>query len=263
MVTSNTQRQQKARQIEQELQKELLSIYRKIKPQLTTSKDFQLIKNRYQREVYQTIRQRVEQVHALGVQYVGERLQVNTFTSEKDVALIKRETDTLSDLFWKRINKDVEREDQRLLATTLVNNPNLPEDSPLPNITVKPSFDTAFFVAGVATVAATTALALATKSKAQQVLEDEKQKAEQILNSPQPKEQTADQEKETKKEIKKSEKIQKAKIRWYTQLDERVCPICRPLHGEEWDVDDPDIPTPGFNYNNGTHFNCRCYLKLV
>lgn len=39
---------------------------------------------------------------------------------------------------------------------------------------------------------------------------------------------------------------------WFTQLDERVCPICAPRHGqlrgEGWQIDPP------------AHPNCRCYL---
>ncbi len=46
--------------------------------------------------------------------------------------------------------------------------------------------------------------------------------------------------------------------RWFTQLDERVCPICGPLHGttrETWGGEFPDGPP--------AHPNCRCYLRVV
>jgi len=42
---------------------------------------------------------------------------------------------------------------------------------------------------------------------------------------------------------------------WYTAVDERVCPVCEPLHGlgqENWRLAAPDGPP--------AHPNCRCYL---
>lgn len=46
--------------------------------------------------------------------------------------------------------------------------------------------------------------------------------------------------------------------RWFTQLDERVCPICGPLHGttrETWGTQFPNGPQ--------AHPRCRCYLRVV
>lgn len=45
------------------------------------------------------------------------------------------------------------------------------------------------------------------------------------------------------------------KKRFRTQGDDKVCPICRPLNGNVYDVDDdsaPEIP-------NDLHIGCRCY----
>ena len=41
-----------------------------------------------------------------------------------------------------------------------------------------------------------------------------------------------------------------------TALDDKVCPICEPHEGEEFDIDDPDIVTPKL------HIGCRCRLLL-
>jgi len=46
---------------------------------------------------------------------------------------------------------------------------------------------------------------------------------------------------------------------WATEDDDRVCPICQELEGEQWSADDPDMPTPG----SDTHDSCRCRLDLV
>ncbi len=227
---NNTQRQTRVRQLEQELQRKLLSYYRKIKPELAQTTDFNTIKRKYERQVYDTIRQSVQQVHSLGIEYVGQKLNQTVFVTETDVQTIKQETDDLSALFWKRINKDFERERDRDFVIGILKDPLLPPEAK-PPLQVKPPFDTTFFVAGVATVAATTALAIATKQKATQLIDTAKQK--------------------------------NAKMKWFTKLDERVCYICRPLHGREWDVGDPDIPTPGRNYSGDTHFGCRCEVLLV
>jgi len=40
------------------------------------------------------------------------------------------------------------------------------------------------------------------------------------------------------------------KVIWYTAMDERVCPVCGPLNGQEFELDQiPPIPA---------HPQCRC-----
>ena len=46
---------------------------------------------------------------------------------------------------------------------------------------------------------------------------------------------------------------------WTTQEDEKVCPICEELDGEQWTIDDPDLQQPP----DDTHDNCRCYLDII
>lgn len=51
---------------------------------------------------------------------------------------------------------------------------------------------------------------------------------------------------------------------WVTAEDERVCPICLPLHGLHWEITDPNMLIPGSEYDGGsTHLQCRCRLVLV
>lgn len=45
---------------------------------------------------------------------------------------------------------------------------------------------------------------------------------------------------------------------WITELDFKVCPICRPIHGRTWKVGDPLILQPP----RDSHPNCRCRLLL-
>jgi len=49
------------------------------------------------------------------------------------------------------------------------------------------------------------------------------------------------------------------KVKWVTQHDERVCPICNELDGRIWSIDDPSLQSPP----DDTHENCRCELEPV
>lgn len=42
--------------------------------------------------------------------------------------------------------------------------------------------------------------------------------------------------------------------KWLTSLKSNVCPICRPLHGRIFNIDDPNAPMP----TSSTHPNCNC-----
>ena len=55
----------------------------------------------------------------------------------------------------------------------------------------------------------------------------------------------------------------KRKLVWITEQDAKVCQICRPLHGQEWDEDDPFMKKPGPDTEGGdTHHRCRCRLLI-
>ena len=94
----------------------------------------------------------------------------------------------------------------------------------------KPDLDTESFMRQTATSMASAGLALATVAKTAEVID-------QVVGQPQ--------------------------LKWHTQADEKVCPICAPLDGTVYDYNDPSIPTPGQNGPGGTHSNCRCYLDMV
>lgn len=56
------------------------------------------------------------------------------------------------------------------------------------------------------------------------------------------------------------------KKRWQTAMDEKVCPICGPLHGMEVGVDENGFTTEAFGmglYGPPAHVNCRCWLLPV
>lgn len=47
------------------------------------------------------------------------------------------------------------------------------------------------------------------------------------------------------------------RVQYLTAMDEKVCPICRPLHGRVWPVGSPEVRQPPL------HPNCRCDLVPV
>lgn len=53
------------------------------------------------------------------------------------------------------------------------------------------------------------------------------------------------------------------KVRWVTVMDERVCPICEPLHNQEKQING-NFDSASFNgLRPPAHVNCRCFLEEV
>lgn len=46
-------------------------------------------------------------------------------------------------------------------------------------------------------------------------------------------------------------------VKWLATLDTKTCPICGPMDGKVFDVDDPSLPQPPL------HWGCRCKLSPV
>lgn len=59
-------------------------------------------------------------------------------------------------------------------------------------------------------------------------------------------------------------KLGKKKWRWITQLDERTCPVCRPLHNKTVEIGKPFTTHRGQPIlNSPIHPNCRCGTEVV
>lgn len=219
----------------EEIQKALASVYLKlfaeIKKDPNYPADITFLKNAYNRKVYDASRQAITKVFTEAQSYVGRQLKVETFMADRDMALIKEESDRAVFTFWTRLQADATREQEiqqqqnRIVAT---------------QERTKESFDTAFYLNNAAMIATTGALAISTLSKTDQIVKDP--------------------ELDTKK----------PKIIWRAQQDEKTCQRlpngdlgCAFLDGQEWEYDSPDIPVPGRLGPNGTHPQCRCYLELT
>jgi hypothetical protein len=215
-----------------DIQKALANVYINLYKEIKKSADYPsfttLLKQKYNRKVYDSSRKAISTVFAEGHRYVGSRLSVETFQSDSDTILIKQETDKAVEMFWTRLAADASRE--REIASA---NQRLILNEP------KQEFDTLFYMANAAMIATTGSLALSTLSKTKQLIDDD--------------------ELETKT----------PKIKWVARQDEKTClrlpnggEGCAFLDGQEWEVDDSEIPVPGRLGPNGTHPNCRCYLSL-
>lgn len=56
---------------------------------------------------------------------------------------------------------------------------------------------------------------------------------------------------------------ERAQKMWITAHDERVCPICGPLHGQKVLVGEQFVTKEGSFWTPGLHPNCRCVVRLI
>jgi hypothetical protein len=55
----------------------------------------------------------------------------------------------------------------------------------------------------------------------------------------------------------------KAQKMWITAKDERVCPVCGPLHGQKAGINEQFRTAEGLFWTPGLHPNCRCVVRLI
>jgi HK97 family phage portal protein len=53
------------------------------------------------------------------------------------------------------------------------------------------------------------------------------------------------------------------RVEWTTVVDERVCPVCGPLHGVRTDLGQPFTHPNGTQYSIPAHPGCRCFIRGV
>jgi Phage Mu protein F like protein len=205
-----------------------LALYKEIKKNENYPSSTILLRQQYNRKVYDSTRKAITQVFAEGHHYVSTRLRVETYQSDTDTTLIKQETDKAVASFWIRLDADATRE----MDITAARNRLIVTEEPN-------EFDTKFYLTNASMIATTGALALSTLSKTKQV--------------------ASDPELDVKKPKIRWVAMQDEKT--CTRLPNGG-QGCAYLDGQEWDHDDPTIPVPGRLGPNGTHPNCRCYLDL-
>jgi hypothetical protein len=214
------------------IQKALANVYLSLYKEIKKDPDYPLIplllRQKYSRKVYDATRKAISQVFGEGHNYVSRALNVETYQSDSDTILIKRETDKSVNLFWTRLDADAgrEREIQSAQSRLIITEQ-------------KDEFDTEFYLENAAMIATTGALAISTLSKTKQLVDDPELPTEKP------------------KIIWRAQQDEKTCLR----LPDGS-PGCAFLDGQEYEIDDPDIRVPGRMGPNATHANCRCYLEL-
>ena len=222
---NRTKTSQEARKVEDQLAKDLEKEYKKVMADPSNAKDIGLLQRKYGPEVEKVIRGAVQKLYLIGSDYVTKTLDTTAFITTRDLDNIKKQVGIASDAFWKRISNAIHKSQFTIIPKTAqVGDPTvedafgLSEDAPPES---DPAADTAF----LATLIATSILALSTLTKLDQLPAGEV----------------------------------KRKLVWVTEQDAKVCPICMGLQGQEWDEGDSNLPIPG---PDSSHYNCRCRLML-
>ena len=220
---NRTKTSQAARKVEDQLAAALEKEYKKITSDQNKN-DIGTLQRKYGPEVEQIIRAAVQKLYLIGSDYLTKSLDTTAFITTKDLDNIKKAVTRFSEAFWKRISNAVHKSEFTMIPkTAAVGDPTvedpfgLSEDAPPES---DPATDTAF----LATLIATSILALSTLAKLDQLPSDTEQPR---------------------------------KLVWVTEQDDKVCPICQGLQGQEWEEGQAPIPGP-----DSSHYNCRCRLML-
>lgn len=215
----------------------------------------------YEPVIKETFRNHIEKIYRIGSEYVTSSLHKQPFYTVKDISNIVSITDKSIESFKKIIEKnllrnrdisysDIQQElyDQINLEIQgnfgiTKNNPiqilqsNITKPKPLsPKKQIKNHIETTSFLS----------MNVATMEKAKQVIDQ--------INIPlffkgQP--EDAVLQRFARQQILPA-------IVWVTKRDEMVCPICRPMNGLIFRMDDLNIPIPPIF----SHSNCRCRIFL-
>ncbi len=216
------QREQQARQIEEEVKVHLNDLVNSIAAE--QSNDISVIQRNYSMEVEYVIRASATSAYIVGLNYVGgtkKRLH-HMFLTVMDVEKIKTLTNEFTNIFWRRMFAVLHQKDtvQNILkqarfshrSTLTLNN----------------------LVTSLATKIVTKAIAVATVAKVNALRSLPESRA-----------------------IKSAQAVET--LVWTTQHDELVCPLCSSLDNMEWQSDDPNILVPPDDAHNNCR--CRLDIK--
>jgi len=228
---ANTKTNKEVNRLENEFNSKIEKMFNTILADHKTSfTQIQDLQARYGGQVRGLIRTATEQIYRTGAEYAGRVMKEdNVFLSTANVQTISRLTDNTFDFFWRQVSQHVRNyESQKAQEQIgLVLNPlrllNIPTSAAL-----------------VFNALSTAVLAIATIQKAKELRE---------LRAP---------EQYIRTDESPLARASPDKVVFVTENDEKVCPICEPIDGAEWYIDDPLIIVP----KNDTHPNCRCRLLL-
>jgi SPP1 gp7 family putative phage head morphogenesis protein len=157
---------QQIKDIENTLTNVYIKIYKEIKKDPAYPFDLAALQLAFTKLVYDNTRSAIEQAVLKGSQKVNRKLKTQPFISQTDLDIIKKKTDEQVASFWRKLQLDMNREQENItLAQT--------------NNELKPRLDTNSYLNAVATAAAFSSFAVSTMSKLRE-LEPEKPKVKWV-----------------------------------------------------------------------------------
>ena len=256
-VIERTKTNKELQKIETEYRVRLKAIFTKIVLEYK-NKEYLLheARQKYGASISLLIKSMVTRVYFLGMEYVGRAFhKPYLITFEKsDEQKILEQTEKAEDMFWRLITKYLQviknrslvkprleqlKEISQIKVAAVGDNKKKPKKKPEEDNLLLSIFTN---VGLVLSAIATAVLGISTVEQARQL-----EKAQYLsLDGRSLTEEGLQNQNTNKKYI------------FATSQDEKVCDICGPLEGEEWDIDDPDI----ISIPEDTHPNCRCRLLL-
>lgn len=254
-----------------------------IKPDPNYPTNLDEVKRKYNQLVYDISRTAIQLTYTLGAQYVAKNEQSEPYLTHDDITNIENITDETVNSFWRKIKIDIDRK---------LENEQLQQEGK----ELKPDLKIISFLQLSAINAISVTLSKATITKLQQIKQSGSRTSGNILlKTASTLEESDVKDKDDSEESIESTALadlglqkagilhsalllgtilEQAKKRgittkaalanrklivWITRQDERVCPICLPLHGMVFEVDDPFLPSPGtLGPGVPTHNRCRC-----
>lgn len=144
------------REIENALTNVYIKIFKEIKKDSNYPDNLAALQNTFNKLVYDNTRSAVEQSVIKANEKVNRQLKTQPFISQTDLDIIKKNTDSQVASFWRKLQLDINREQEnRTLAQT--------------NNELKPRLDTNAYLNAVASSAAFSSFAMGTVSKVQEL----------------------------------------------------------------------------------------------
>jgi hypothetical protein len=259
--------------IENKLTRELNSIVTKIRTYINPLQPINDIENKfkplYEQQVYDVIRAAATDSYQAGVQYVTTLpifKNLHSYLLAEDLDIITRLVDEFTSRFWGRVAITTTKGKDKIFGTIPISKEGGIEEP-------APTFLSQRYIVEIISIGVTnTALNLATIAKMRHYAEKARPINITIKQNKLVQFATTLTEDELLKRgggigtladlsilaglISTTANVQ---VVWLTRNDERVCPICRPLHGNKWSLFDPTIPIPPFT----SHQRCRCRLVII
>jgi hypothetical protein len=205
--------------------------------------DIAIIQRNYSKEVEDILRTAITNAYIAGINYVAQTRQKmhRAYINTADIGIIKKLTAEFVDIFWRRVANVLHQKD-------VINSILSARFSPKSSLTL------GNLVNGFVVRLITRAIALGTLAKVNVLKHTGVTKSAAA---------SADQQSEDDSEddtpAPPADDGTVETLEWQTQEDERVCPYCDELDGQQWASNDPDLQIPG----QDSHDFCRCVLNIV